>query len=216
MNLYIMRHGETEWNRQGRLQGSVDIPLNENGIALAKKTREGLKAEQICFDMVFTSPYQRAEKTAEIIIDGGDIPLIREPRIREMNFGKYEGVKVRELDTNPAYKAFNKCFEDPVHYQCEDDAESYEQVFARVDSFLKDTILPLADSCENVLVVCHGAVIRAFISIIKCMPLSEYWSGIHQPNCSVNVARVEDGTITMVETNRLYYQPKIQPERGFV
>ncbi len=216
MNLYIMRHGETDWNRQGLLQGSVDIPLNENGIALARKTRDGLKSEHVQFNMVFTSPYQRAEKTAEIMIDGADIPLIRDVRIREMNFGKYEGIKVRELGTNPAYIEFNKCFDDPVHYQSEGDAESYEEVFARVDSFLKNTILPLENSCENILVVCHGAVIRAFISIIKGMHLSEYWSGIHQPNCSVNVAKVAGGTITMMEMNRLYYQPKIQPERGFV
>ena len=47
MNLYIMRHGETDWNRQGRLQGSEDIPLNEYGVALAQKTREGLEKEQI-------------------------------------------------------------------------------------------------------------------------------------------------------------------------
>ena len=87
MNLYIMRHGETDWNRQGRLQGSVDVPLNEYGVVLAEQTRDGLKREQIRFDRVFTSPYQRARRTAEIIIDGADIPLIVEPRIREMAFG---------------------------------------------------------------------------------------------------------------------------------
>lgn len=216
MNLYIMRHGETDWNRQGRLQGSEDIPLNEYGVALAQKTREGLEKEQIHFDRVFTSPYKRARKTAEIMIGGDDIPLIADPRIREMSFGKYEGIKVWELGVNPAYREFSKCFDDPEHYISTDGVESYPELFARVDSFLTEVILPLEGACENVLVVCHGAVVRAFISIIKHMPLSEYWSGIHQQNCSVNMARVKDGRISMVEMNRLYYQPEIQPERRFV
>lgn len=216
MNLFIMRHGETDWNRQGRLQGSEDIPLNEYGIALAQKTRDGLAKEQICFDRVYTSPYRRAKKTAEIMAAGADIPLLVDPRIREMSFGKYEGIRVRELGTNPEYHEFNKCFDDPEHYISADGVESYAELFARVSSFLTDTILPLEQSCENVLVVCHGAVVRAFISIIKRLPLSEYWSGIHQQNCSINVADVTDGHISMVEMNRLYYEPSIQPERGFV
>lgn len=213
MNLYIMRHGETDWNKQGLIQGSADIPLNEYGIELAEKTRDGLARDGIVFDKVFTSPYERAKKTAEII--AGSQPVLVEEQIREMSFGAYEGIKICELRTNPAYIEINKCFDDPVHYRSEGSAESYEEIFSRIRSFINDTILPLEKSCENVLVVCHGAVIRAFISIIKEMPLSEYWS-IHQPNCSINIAAVEEGKITMTEENRLYYEHKAQPGRRFV
>ena len=64
MKIYLMRHGETEYNRVGRLQGQSDIPLNEFGIQLAEKTAEGLKS--VSFDAVFSSPLQRALETARI------------------------------------------------------------------------------------------------------------------------------------------------------
>ena len=86
-----------------------------------------------------------------------------------MSFGSYEGVCIRELPINPDYIEINKCFKDPVHYHPQGRAESYEEVFERVHSFLTEQILPLEHTCENVLVVCHGAVIRAFICIIKKM-----------------------------------------------
>ncbi|MBR5248937.1 MAG: histidine phosphatase family protein, partial [Lachnospiraceae bacterium] len=119
MNLYIMRHGETDWNKQGKLQGSVDIPLNDFGIELAEKTRDGFQREGITFDKVFSSPYIRAHKTAEIIVGAAELSIDVQPDIREMNFGGNEGAYVRELRTNPAYARLNKCFDDPVHYEPE-------------------------------------------------------------------------------------------------
>ena len=68
MKLYIIRHGQTEWNKQKRLQGRSDIPLNEYGIQLARETKAGLK--DVKFDLAFTSPLQRAKKTAEILSKG--------------------------------------------------------------------------------------------------------------------------------------------------
>ncbi len=215
MNLYIMRHGETDWNKQGKLQGSVDIPLNDFGIELAEKTRDGFQREGIVFDKVFSSPYIRARKTAKIIAGEAGIPIDIQPDIREMGFGAHEGAYVRELRTNPVYARLSKCFDDPVHYEPEGDGESYEQVFARIERFLTHQILPLEGRYENVLVVCHGGVLRAFISIIKNMPLRDFWT-ISQPNCSVNLARVNGGRIEMVEENRLYYEFKAEAGRGFV
>ena len=90
MKIYFIRHGETDWNIVKRLQGATDIPLNENGEALARETAEGLK--EIPFDMVFTSPLKRAYRTAEIVKGNREIPLIIEERIREICFGDYEGL----------------------------------------------------------------------------------------------------------------------------
>ncbi len=215
MNLYILRHGETEWNLQGKLQGSVDVPLNENGIKLAEKTRDGFLREGITFDKVFTSPYVRARKTAEIILEDGNFPIETDADIREISFGRYEGALVRELRTRPEYERFSKCFDDPVHYQPEAGAESYQEVFDRVNRFLTEQIMPLEGKYENVLIVCHGGVLRAFICIIRELPLEAFWT-ISQPNCSVNLAKLRDGRIEMVEENRLYYELQKDPARGFV
>ena len=82
MKIYLIRHGETDWNLEQRLQGAMDIPLNENGIELARETARGLR--DVPFDVIYTSPLRRARQTAEIIRGDREIPLIEEPRIREI------------------------------------------------------------------------------------------------------------------------------------
>ena len=89
MKLYIIRHGETSWNVQRRLQGASDTDLNENGITLAKRTGEALK--EIPFDLCFTSPLKRAKMTAELILAGRDISIYDDERLREISFGEWEG-----------------------------------------------------------------------------------------------------------------------------
>ena len=89
MKIYFVRHGETEWNKQKRIQGRVDIPLDEFGRMLARKTATGLA--EIPFDVCYSSPLSRAKETATIILEGRDIPIIEDDRIIEMAFGEYEG-----------------------------------------------------------------------------------------------------------------------------
>ena len=72
MKLYIIRHGETAWNVEGRLQGQSDTELNENGVRLAKVTAEGLK--NIPFDLGISSPLRRAKHTAELVLAGRNVP----------------------------------------------------------------------------------------------------------------------------------------------
>ena len=74
MKIYLIRHGETDWNLEQRLQGATDIPLNENGLELARETAKGL--QDVPFDVVYTSPLTRARQTAEIIRGHRNIPLI--------------------------------------------------------------------------------------------------------------------------------------------
>ena len=86
MKLYLIRHGETDWNRVRRLQGQADIPLNEFGRSLAQKTAAGLK--DVPFDLCISSRLKRAYETAEIILDGREVPIITDDRIIEMAFGE--------------------------------------------------------------------------------------------------------------------------------
>ena len=91
MLLYIVRHGETDWNKAGKVQGRTDIPLNERGRYLAEATAEGMKDVRI--DFCYTSPLIRAKETAQIILGEREIPLVEEKRIEEICFGKCEGAK---------------------------------------------------------------------------------------------------------------------------
>ena len=89
MKLYLVRHGETDWNKVKKIQGQVDIPLNQFGKHLAEETAEGL--HDIPFDLCISSPLSRAYETARIILEGRDVPIITDARIGEMAFGEYEG-----------------------------------------------------------------------------------------------------------------------------
>ena len=79
MRLYIVRHGETDWNRIHRVQGRTDIPLNDYGRHLARETAEGMKDVRI--DLGYTSPLLRAKETAQILLGDRDVPLYEDSRI---------------------------------------------------------------------------------------------------------------------------------------
>ena len=85
MDIYLIRHGETDWNKEKKLQGITDIPLNAYGIELAEKTAEGLK--DVPFDRIYTSPLIRAKKTAEIIRGNRPIELEVREELKEISFG---------------------------------------------------------------------------------------------------------------------------------
>ena len=100
MKLYIIRHGETSWNKEKKLQGRKDIMLDADGIRLAELTGEGMK--DIDFDLVISSPLIRAKQTAELVMAGRQLPMITDKRMIEMSFGKWEGESVRNSTVLPA------------------------------------------------------------------------------------------------------------------
>ena len=109
MELYIIRHGETDWNKEKRLQGRSDTELNEYGIELAEITGEALK--DVHFDCIYSSPLKRAYKTAEIIRGQRNLEIITDERLREISFGVVEGVPMSERPDG-----FQKFFTDPANY----------------------------------------------------------------------------------------------------
>ncbi len=84
MKLYIIRHGETDWNKEKRLQGQSDTQLNEYGIELARITGEALK--YVHFDYIFSSPLKRAYKTAELIRMDRPVKIVTDDRLKEICF----------------------------------------------------------------------------------------------------------------------------------
>lgn len=87
--LYIMRHGKTEWNAEHKLQGRTDIPLCEEGRQMAKNAHEEYK--DVHFDVCYCSPLCRARETAQLLLEGRNVPVITDERLIEMSFGIYEG-----------------------------------------------------------------------------------------------------------------------------
>ncbi len=83
MQIYLVRHGETDWNRENRLQGQTDIPLNNTGISQAHQLRQKINARNLKFDAVYVSPLQRTLKTAQIIVPG--FPITLDDNLKERN-----------------------------------------------------------------------------------------------------------------------------------
>ena len=99
--IWFIRHGETDWNRQRRLQGWQDIPLNEAGrqqaAQLAARMRD--EAVQTRFDALYSSDLQRARDTAQPVAEQLDLRIRTEPGIRERGFGVLEGLDLEHIDT---------------------------------------------------------------------------------------------------------------------
>ena len=136
MRLYIIRHGETAWNTQLRLQGQTDIELNENGRLLAKKTAQAMRG--IPFDLVLTSPLSRAKETALLVLDGRNIPVIEDTRIREISFGDMEGERISKEEREDPNSRFYRFFHDPGHYIAAAHGESIQSLCERTADFLAE------------------------------------------------------------------------------
>lgn len=201
MNIYLVRHGETDWNKEGKIQGSEDIPLNAYGVELAEITSEKMK--DIPVEVIFSSPLLRARKTAEIMKRDREIPIMIDDRLREMGFGSYEGTLVKKAveDENNALHNFISA---PGLYQAED-GENFSDVIERARSFIMEVLLPAQNQYENVMLTAHGAFIRCFLRCIEERPLSEFWGGIPQRNCAVTILELKDDRFKIIEEGRTYY-----------
>lgn len=183
MKIYLIRHGETDWNRQRRFQGREDIPLNENGILQAKQCSNALMGEQ--FRAIITSPLSRATKTAQIIAQNlGISQIMIEEGITERDFKKVSGMTPKERE---AFYASGE----------EDDKEPWEALCNRMfDNMRKYGDLFYND---NILMVSHGASINSVLSI-----LSQGKTGtgkIILKNTCINIIHYEEGKFRLGEYN---------------
>ena len=105
--LYLMRHGQTDWNIVHKLQGRTDIPLNENGRQMAKEACQ--KYQDINIDKCFCSPLQRARETAELMLEGRNISIELDDRLQEMSFGTFEGEEnIFDKPDHPMFTLFKQ------------------------------------------------------------------------------------------------------------
>ena len=108
MHIYLMRHGETDWNIARRMQGHSDIPLNANGLRQARQAAAGMRGLPI--DRILTSPLRRAKQTAQAVAAGRGVPVLIEENLIEMGFGALEGKLLRD------YPEYQCIFSDPERY----------------------------------------------------------------------------------------------------
>ncbi len=201
MELYIIRHGETDWNNDKRLQGRSNIELNEYGIELAEITGEALK--NVTFDRIFSSPLKRAYHTAEIIKGDRNVPIETDDRLLEISFGEYEGVKTNELPAE-----FSDFFDAPDKFIPAKGGETYEELVARTGSFIEEIVVPESEKLDRMLIVAHGALNKALMLNLNHQPIKEMWSGIFQRNCCVNIYEINGHDFRLIQDGKIYYEEK--------
>ena len=177
--LYIMRHGKTDWNEIHKLQGMTDVPLNDEGRRMAKAA--GKEYQDVHFDICFCSPLIRARETAQLVLQGRDIPIVYDDRLMEMSFGIYEGIENSfQIPDCP----INVFFQNPSQYAGAEGCESFDELFLRTGSFLKEKVNPLLKENKDILIVGHGAMNSSIICQIREIPLDRFWeAGIE--NCKL-------------------------------
>lgn len=199
--VYMVRHGETDWNRAHRMQGWSDIPLNERGREQASFAARALAS--VPLDVIYTSPLKRAEKTAEIIRGERKIPLFAEKGFIEINLGKWDGHTPDEMDVlYPGQYDIWRSTPGDVHI---DGGET----FAKVQERAWKAFLSMVDKekGKHILLVSHMGCLSTILFKIAGYPLNDLWK---HPigNCALCRVDIEsDGTMHIEEWGRDDYIP---------
>lgn len=189
--LLLVRHGETDWNRDGRWQGHSDTHLNDVGREQASR----LASELDGVDVVYSSDLARARETAEILAARLELPVHVDPRLRERSFGSWEGRTGPEIEaTFAGAHARWLAGEGPGA----DDAEPFADFAARVQAFLAEVVERHPD--ETVLVVSHGGSIRVIHALAQGLDyVRDHRSIPGVPNCTVARYAARDGALDPID-----------------
>lgn len=204
MEIYIVRHGRTVWNKAGLIQGSSDVELLQEGIDMAIETGKGLA--EVEFDAVYSSPLSRAVHTAELIMEAREEEDRKDIQINmhlsEMGFGVCEGeIYVPPGEEGGMLEGF---WDSPDTYEAPEGGDSFADVIERAAEFIKYVESVHSDD-ERILVVAHAAMNQALMSVIEGREIKDFWKYGKQLNCAVAIAERENGEWVIHERNRLYY-----------
>ncbi len=205
--ILLVRHGETDWNANRRIQGQTNSPLNERGRAQARALADELAGEPIA--AVYSSDLDRARETAEILAAPLDLPVVVDPALRERNFGSWEGRTVDELEERwpGAWARWRNGNEG------EGDVEDHLALAARMRAAIHR--LAAAHPGERILVVAHGGAMRVILMDAAGLAYPE---GRNEQrsigNCDVSRLAVENGSVRSTGLRRRARAPCGSPPTG--
>jgi broad specificity phosphatase PhoE len=189
--LVLVRHGETDWNREGRWQGHSDTHLNELGREQARRVAGELRD----VDVVYSSDLARSRETADVIAGALGLDVRLDPRLRERSFGAWEGLTVTEIEADFADAHARWLAGEGAGA---DDAEPFEAFGDRVQNFLEDVLGRHPD--ETVLVVAHGGSIRVIHALASGLDyVRDHRSIPGVPNAAVARYAARDGKLTPLD-----------------
>jgi len=172
MNLYVVRHGETVWNLEKKVQGITDIPLTDKGRKEAEELQVLIKTLNL--DVVISSPLERTRETAKILVNSC-LPINIDDRIKERDWGMNEGALIDTVDTWDCW--------DVILNTKVQNIECIQDFMYRVSNFIEEIKIKYKD--KNVLVVTHGAVSRVIHYLLGTIPEDANLSRIDIPNLRI-------------------------------
>ncbi len=188
MKLYFIRHGETDWNVENKIQGSNDIELNENGISQALALGEQMKKLGYPIRKIYTSPQKRAKKTAKLLSQAIEVDYEVTAGLEEMNLGRWEGLTWSEVKEKEN-ELYNSWYQNRNTLRTPE-GESYDEVLSRTLSAVRSI---LAKESKDIAIVSHGAVIKCLLCYINNVPFDQ-----------MNQFRTGNTSITVIDAAKLY------------
>lgn len=192
MEILLVRHGESEANAEGRLQGRLDLPLSERGRAQARQLGAWLARHRVEWDVVYSSPLRRARQTAEILlaeVASGSKEIETDAELCEMDVGNLEGLS--RADILARYPEF---LARPITELADFSAfggESYVALTARIEGIIRRWVERHRAAEQRLLVVAHGGVNFQLIKALVCEPVPRVCI-VRMGNCSVTRIRMRE------------------------
>lgn len=190
----LVRHGETNWNREGRYQGQIDTPLSAFGLEQGRKVAAALK--EVPIDICYASPLSRSYDTAAMCAEPHNLSIIKDERLLEINHGEWEGLLSAEVQER--YPQLAAQWRQTVVGVQMPGGENMEDVRARSMEAFRE--YAAKHEGQTVLVVAHDAVNKAIICDILDIGLSKFWQ-VKQDNTCINVFEYQDGKWRLVLMN---------------
>ncbi len=202
---FLVRHGSTAWNKEGRAQGQTDTPLDDAGHQQAQ--RIAVRLESISFDAAYSSDLSRVTQTAAPIMKGRSISLQPVVELREKQYGEWEGKTFKEVEAEyPDY--FKRLFDEDITF-APPGGESDQDVFNRVGTAV-ERLKDAHTGDENILVTAHGGSLRALITNFLDLSATHMWR-FRLDNAGLSIVTTyPDGGVTLDllnDTNHLEHPP---------
>lgn len=201
--IFLIRHGQTDWNLEGRTQGIQDSNLTEKGIEDTKLLAKRLREEEI--HVIYSSTLNRAKKTAKIISNELNIPVKYNEDLVELNYGEWEGLTIEEI-RNKYPEQLDNWFTRP-HLTIFPDGEDLIKAQERVVTAFNNILNENKEKEKNILIVSHSTMIRLLLLNILDMNLSSY-NRLKQNNCAINVIGIRRNEPVLLQYNDTCYMHK--------
>ncbi len=190
LEILLLRHGETDANRQGRVQGHLDWPLNETGRKQAQAAAQLLQRLNLSWDAGYVSPLQRAVETGEIVTESLGLPsLMPCADLIELGAGSLEGLTREELETQAA-EFMTRPLESLGDFSLYG-GESYEGVMARIERLISTLHARHLGTAQRLLLVSHGGLLFHLVKRWICLPVPRV-AMLTFGNCTLTGLRIRE------------------------